>query len=577
MTSSESGNWRTDRVPYAREWMDSANCPWVRQVTICASTQVGKTETLNNVIGYAIDQDPAPIVFVMPRHEDAETVGEMRISPMVDESPALRAHKTDRKHDWNKRRVKFDRCVLYFRSAQSPMDLASVAARWLIGDECDKWPKWSGREAPPWSLALERQRTFYNSVAYLTSTPTTRNGLIWAEMNKGDRRKFYVPCPECDRFQAFRFKQVKWPKAIDTAAKMEKAREAHYECEHCAAELHDGVKTQMLASGRWVPEGSDPENPEPERNSHRSYHIWAAYSPWLSWWEIAEAFLSAKGNPGKMMNLTNSWFAEPWEEKVEDPKPSLVRACCGGYKLGTIPGKVKVITAGVDVQKAFIPYVVRGWGDDEESWLLARGRAENFEELADALCRTQYGPQPVRLALIDARYRTHEVLEFARANSHFVRMIYGVERSDPRPFSTSKMDRHPITGQPLPRAQMVWHLNVGFFKDLASLRILNGSGNGPQSFHLPEDVGETYVSEVSAEHKVIERSGSKMVERWIQKPGHRANHFWDCEIYNFAAGVLLRIHTLRGGENAPPRRAHRRPRDDDEDPEGPRKRLWRRS
>ncbi len=55
--SAEPGKWVTDRAPYQRGIMDSVNDPRNREIYVMSSAQVGKTEIINNVAGFFIDQD----------------------------------------------------------------------------------------------------------------------------------------------------------------------------------------------------------------------------------------------------------------------------------------------------------------------------------------------------------------------------------------------------------------------------------------------------------------------------------------------------------------------------------------
>ena len=71
MTSAEPGRWRTIRTPYLKGIMDAFNDPLVEEITVMASTQIGKTEGMYNMLAYAIDQDPGPALLVMPREADA--------------------------------------------------------------------------------------------------------------------------------------------------------------------------------------------------------------------------------------------------------------------------------------------------------------------------------------------------------------------------------------------------------------------------------------------------------------------------------------------------------------------------
>jgi len=59
--SAEPGRWYTARAEYMRGVMDAVSDPTVRQVVVMSAAQVGKTEVLLNMIGFHVDQDPAPI------------------------------------------------------------------------------------------------------------------------------------------------------------------------------------------------------------------------------------------------------------------------------------------------------------------------------------------------------------------------------------------------------------------------------------------------------------------------------------------------------------------------------------
>lgn len=561
--SAEPGPYCTARTPYVREIQDSASLPWVHQVTFQKSTQVGGSACLLNVLAYAIAQDPGPITWVMPTREDASEFGENRVQPLVDASAALRAQLTGERFDAKKRQIKFRRCRVLFRSARVPKELAQYPARWLFGDEAGKWPQWTQDEAAPFDLARERCRTFWNHKIYLNSTPTTPAGLISTEFARGDRRRYHVPCPHCGVFQVLKWAQVKWPGTVDSEEAMRARREAWYECEACGGHIGDGHKQVMLARGWWCPEDVDPDPhvvdgrlvlPN-DRAPHRSYHLWAGYSPWLAWWEIVAEWLRSKDVPATLQNFVNSWLGEPWVEKIEEPKVEQLHDCIGNYERGTVPDGVQVLTAGVDVQKRFLVFTIRGWGMDMESWLLDHGRVDTWDQLEAALfARSWPRGLVMRGVFLDSNYRTAEAIDFGRKYPAVVRLMKGVEFDDPRPFSNARIERHPRTGASI--GLLLWHVNVGMFKDLLSQHVQRGAQDGQGRWHIYPGVDATYLSEMSAEHKVLVRSSTKERERWVKKSAGRQNHYWDTEVYNRAMANLLRVENLRSNtaEAAPERR-----------------------
>jgi phage terminase large subunit GpA-like protein len=81
--ASEPGPWRTDRTPYLREPMDALTDPEVEEVVLWFGTQLGKSETCNNWIGYTIDHNPGPIMLVQPTLDLAKRYSKQRIAALI--------------------------------------------------------------------------------------------------------------------------------------------------------------------------------------------------------------------------------------------------------------------------------------------------------------------------------------------------------------------------------------------------------------------------------------------------------------------------------------------------------------
>ncbi len=198
--SAAPGIWRTERTPYLKEIMDMFNNPQIHDITVVAGTQLGKTSAELNMIGYAIAQDPGPMLIVYPTKELAEFTSENRLKPMFYLSPAL-VHKFLDK-DSQKLELQFVNMYIALVGANSPSGLSSRPVRYIFFDEIDKFPKWSGAEAGPLALAEERTKTFYNKKIIKVSSPTLRTGNIWQSFERADvHYQFFVPCPYCGHCQ----------------------------------------------------------------------------------------------------------------------------------------------------------------------------------------------------------------------------------------------------------------------------------------------------------------------------------------------------------------------------------------
>jgi len=556
MLSAEPGRWRTDRTPYLRGIMDSFSDPSVKEITIKASTQTGKTESFLNMIGYAIDQDPGSSLVVMPLKDDAKTFSKDRIKAMIELSPALSTHLTGEEDDITKFVMTLDRMNLYMAWANSPAVLSSKAIKYLLFDEINKYPPYSGREADPIKLASERTRTFWNSKTVKVSTPTIPEGYITREYDRSDKCKFYVPCPHCGKYQYLMWSQVKFPKEERDPEIIKQKRLAWYECIECKRTITDNMKQKMMLQGKWIPEGATIDKDGNIRgsfrqSSHKGFWINAIYSPWLTFADLAAEWLVSYTRPELHMNFINSWLAEEWHEKIEERKPEILKKLCLEYEKETVPEGAIILTAGVDVQKDYLIYTIRGFGVGYENWLIKEAYIETWEELiaqiVDGVFHSEVKGFPdfqVSLANIDSGHRTDEVYDICRQFKGLFRPIKGSDTLRGLLYKISTIDKYP-NGKTIPGGLKLYHIDTNMFKDkLARLISIEGEN---KKFHLYRNPSEIYFRQMCAEGKVLERgkrSGQRR-EVWKLLSQHTPNHFWDSEVYALSAAEMLRVYALR--------------------------------
>jgi len=106
------GPWRNYVTPYAVQVMDAFCDVDVEEIVLCFGAQLGKTEIIFNMMGYAIDQDPGPAMLVLPTEDIAEYISRNRLQPMIDLSPKLRERKTPVAADFQLKEMKFETMTL---------------------------------------------------------------------------------------------------------------------------------------------------------------------------------------------------------------------------------------------------------------------------------------------------------------------------------------------------------------------------------------------------------------------------------------------------------------------------------
>jgi len=203
-SSAEAGPWRNERTPYLVDIMDAFTDPKVNKLTVVAASQVGKSEVELNIIGYIIDQDPGSTIYVQPTLDDARKFSRLRIAPMIRDSKPLRKKVSDVKTRDSGNTIlqkSFPGGMLTITGSNSPSALASTPARYIIGDERDRWASSAGTEGDPWALAEARQTTFYNAKSIEVSTPTIKGASnIENGFFAGTQERWCHKCPDCGEY-----------------------------------------------------------------------------------------------------------------------------------------------------------------------------------------------------------------------------------------------------------------------------------------------------------------------------------------------------------------------------------------
>ena len=531
------GPWRNNVTPYLVEIMDTFGDDVVEKVIFVKPTQVGGTSAMENILGNLIDQAPGPTMIVYPSDDLAERTVDAKLEPMIKACKVL--SEKYREHISKKLQLKFGTMTVYLNGANSPADLASTNIRDLFLDEVDKYPGASKKEADPVSLAIERTKTYTtNRYIFMTSTPTLKTGHIWKAKEEADAEKHYfVPCPHCGQFIELKFAQIKWPSKDVVPEKRERAEMSSYLCQACGAVITDQHKGKMLEAGRWEYVRKSAEHPKSV-----AYWINTLYSPFTRFSEIAYEFMKSKDDPELLQNFTNSWLAEPWEDTRLKTNADLVMERQTDVPAWELPEWTKLLTGGIDVQENCLYWTIRAWGDFMTSQNVAHGQALSMAEV-ERVMNTEFKlpsgeKMMVELALMDSGDQTDEVYNFCISNYDWVRPCKGSSTPLQGHYRISTVDK---AGSQANGMQLVI-VDGGKYKDMIAARMRRPNGRGSWMVH--KDCDLEYAEQVTAEHKITERSKGKVIQKWDVKTSHAANHYLDCEVYAAAAADMQEVRSL---------------------------------
>ena len=569
-SAAEPGPWRTERTPYLREPMNAWTDPKIRHIVMVAASQVGKSEFLNNCIGYVIDQDPGSILFVHPTTIDAKEYSKLRIAPMIRDCPTLRKKVSDPKSRDSGNTIlqkTYPGGILTMCGSTEAHALASKPIRYVLGDERDRWALSAGNEGDPWDLAMARQTTFYNAKSAEVSTPTVKNAsAIEAAYATGTMERWKSRCPHCGEYHEIQWADIRFEhdEIIVAGKKTYKVRSVCYACPGCGCISTEAEMKR--APARW-----EADNPAAYEQGTRSFWLNAFVSQWASWESIILKYLNAIGSTRKMQVVYNTCFGELWEDRGDLEDEDSLMARREEYP-AELPEGVLVLTAGVDTQDDRMEYEIVGHGHFGETWGIEKGIvmgrpdddavwAQLDELVFDRVLRFENGVGlKMSMSFVDeGGHFTQEVRMQCRARlGKKVFCIKGMPGSD-KPYTAPPKKQKIIIKQTAVGTCWQYQIGVDSGKEVImdNLRVQTP---GAKYCHFPkrDDYGSGYFTGLLSEVKVYDPN-KKQPWQWKKIPGHERNEALDCRNYALAAFKVLpknldeidRRLKEAGGERAP--------------------------
>jgi phage terminase large subunit GpA-like protein len=542
-SSSIPGKWNTSNVEAARGPMLAVTDPLVKKITVMGPTQLLKTELINNIVGYFMHQDPAPMIVLQPKREAAEAWSKDRLDKMIRDTPALKGLVKD------KRTQDSDNTILHksfpgghvtIVGSNSPSDLAMRPVRITLCDEIDKYPESAGKEGDPIKLIEERSDTFWNALSVRVCSPTVQgNSRIETEYELSDKRVFHGLCPHCNKLEDLKWENVKWTEEDPEGS-------ASYVCSQCEKPWSEIDRLTAISRGEYLATAPF--------KGHAGFKVNKLASPWQPVSVLVRKWLEANESPEKLKTFVNTQLAETWVEKGESPEYKRLYERRELYKINTLPKGTVFLTAGADVQKDRIEVEIVGWGRDKQSWsvdyrVLMGNTADitspAWIELNKILNETWITEEQrelqIRIMNVDSGYNTQTVYDWVRKHpADRVRAIKGSDNLQ-MIFGQPKDADIGRDGSRIRRAVRVWPVGVSTIKsEFYGWLQLDGAGDSGKFTHgychFPE-YGESYFQGLCSEQLVKKKVNGRMVYRWMKV--FERNEPLDCRIYARAAASMF--------------------------------------
>ncbi|HAM9710863.1 phage terminase large subunit family protein [Escherichia coli] len=606
MGAGNSVPWDPLVAPYVIEPMNCLASREYDAVIFVGPARTGKTIGLiDGWVIYNVICDPADMLIIQMTEEKAREHSKKRLARTFRVSPEVVSRLSPNKNDNNV----YDRTFLagnYLKIGWPSVNIMSSSDYKCVAlTDYDRFPEDIDGEGDAFSLASKRTTTFMSSGMTLVESSPGRDvkDVKWRRTspheappttgilslyNRGDRRRWYWPCPHCgEYFQpcgdvVAGFRDIADPVLASEAA--------YIQCPSCSGRILPEQKRELNGRGVWLRDGESinadgSRYGVPRRSRIASFWMEGPAAAYQTLSQLVYKLLTAEqeyettGSEETLKTVINTDWGLPYlpRASMEQRKSELLEQRAEPVPSRSVPDGVNFLVATVDVQagrhRRFVVQVT-GYGSRGERWIIdrynitqsLRGDSDGESQRIDP---ASY-PEDWDVLLTDVFHKSWPLASDPSQQMRLMAMAVDSGGEDGVTDNAYKFWRrcrrdglgkriYLFKGDSIRRAKLItrtfpdntgrtgrraqaagdvplWLLQTDALKDRVNNALWRDSP-GPGYVHFPDWLGSWFYDELTYE----ERSSDG---KW-SKPGRGANEAFDLMVYAEALVILHGYEKIR--------------------------------
>lgn len=606
MGAGNSVPWDPLVAPYVIEPMNCLASREYDAVIFVGPARTGKTIGLiDGWVIYNVICDPADMLIIQMTEEKAREHSKKRLARTFRVSPEVVSRLSPNKNDNNV----YDRTFLagnYLKIGWPSVNIMSSSDYKCVAlTDYDRFPEDIDGEGDAFSLASKRTTTFMSSGMTLVESSPGRDvkDVKWRRTspheappttgilslyNRGDRRRWYWPCPHCgEYFQpcgdvVAGFRDIADPVLASEAA--------YIQCPSCSGRIMPEQKRELNGRGVWLRDGESinadgSRYGDPRRSRIASFWMEGPAAAYQTLSQLVYKLLTAEqeyettGSEETLKTVINTDWGLPYlpRASMEQRKSELLEQRAEPVPSRSVPDGVNFLVATVDVQagrhRRFVAQVT-GYGSRGERWIIdrynitqsLRGDSDGESQRIDP---ASY-PEDWDVLLTDVFHKSWPLASDPSQQMRLMAMAVDSGGEDGVTDNAYKFWRrcrrdglgkriYLFKGDSIRRAKLItrtfpdntgrtgrraqaagdvplWLLQTDALKDRVNNALWRDSP-GPGYVHFPDWLGSWFYDELTYE----ERSSDG---KW-SKPGRGANEAFDLMVYAEALVILHGYEKIR--------------------------------